>query len=59
MLTCTVLLVGSVSGAAWMACIGGVSAAYITPTGAYANLLVASFFLWIAVFANTWSIIPW
>lgn len=53
------LLIGSVSGALWMAILGAISTAFTTPTGSYANFLVASLFLWVAVFANTWSIIPW
>ena len=53
------LLVGSASGAIWMAVLGAITTAFVQPTGNYANLLVASLFLWVAVFANTWSPIPW
>lgn len=53
------LLVGSASGAIWMAVLGAITTAFVQPTGHWANLLVASLFLWTAVFANTWSPIPW
>jgi hypothetical protein len=59
MLTTQVLLVGSASGAIWMAILGAITTAFVQPKGVYANLLVASLFLWVAVFANTWSPIPW
>ncbi|BEI83415.1 hypothetical protein CcaverHIS002_0400190 [Cutaneotrichosporon cavernicola] len=55
----TLLLVGSASGAVWMGIIGAVSTVYKTPTGGAANLLVASLFLWISFFSNTWSPMPW
>lgn len=55
----TLLLIGSTSGAVWMAIIGAITTVFAAPKGAYANLLVASLFLWVAIFANTWSIIPW
>lgn len=42
-----------------MAVLGAITTAFATPTGSYANFLVASLFLWVAIFANTWSIIPW
>jgi hypothetical protein len=42
-----------------MAILGAITTAFVQPTGVYANLLVASLFLWTAVFANTWSPIPW
>lgn len=42
-----------------MAIIGAITTAFTTPTGAYANLLVVSLFLWVAFFSNTWSPIPW
>jgi MFS transporter, SP family, sugar:H+ symporter len=29
------------------------------PTGALANLLVACFFIWVAVFSVSWSPMPW
>lgn len=55
------LLVGSFSGAVWMAIIGAITTVFPSqvPSGTYANLLVAALFLWVAIFANTWSIIPW
>lgn len=42
-----------------MCVIGAISTAYTVPTGGMANFLVASLFLWVAVFANTWSPMPW
>jgi hypothetical protein len=42
-----------------MAILGAITTAFAKPTGNMANLLVASLFLWVAVFANTWSPIPW
>jgi SP family sugar:H+ symporter-like MFS transporter len=54
-----VLLIGSTSGACWMAVLGAITTKFAAPTGSYANFLVASLFLWVAFFANTWSIIPW
>lgn len=55
----TMLLIGSASGAVWMAIIGAITTAFSAPTGNYANLLIAALFLWVAIFANTWSIMPW
>ncbi|KAK1925233.1 general substrate transporter [Papiliotrema laurentii] len=55
----TLLLIGSTSGACWMAVLGAITTKFAAPTGSYANFLVASLFLWVAFFANTWSIIPW
>lgn len=42
-----------------MAVIGAITTKFAVPTGAYANFLVAALFLWVAIFANTWSPIPW
>ena len=42
-----------------MAVLGGITTAFVSPTGNYANFLIAALFLWVAIFANTWSIIPW
>jgi hypothetical protein len=42
-----------------MAILGAITTAFVQPKGAWANFLVASLFLWTAVFANTWSPIPW
>ncbi|KAK8843942.1 hypothetical protein IAR55_006734 [Kwoniella newhampshirensis] len=53
------LLVGSASGAIWMAVFGTISAVATVPTGNLANFLVASLFLYIAFFSNTWSVMPW
>lgn len=55
----SVLIAGSISLSCCMAVIGAVATAFETPTGAYANLLVAALFLWVAFFSNTWSPIPW
>ncbi|ORY27083.1 general substrate transporter [Naematelia encephala] len=53
------LLIGSASCATWMAVIGAITTKYAAPTGGMAHFLVVSLFLWVAIFANTWSIIPW
>jgi hypothetical protein len=42
-----------------MTIFGAISAAFEQPTGHYANLLVVTLFIWISVFSNTWSVIPW
>jgi SP family sugar:H+ symporter-like MFS transporter len=42
-----------------MAIIGGITTAYPQPTGGLATFLVVALFVWVAIFSNTWSIIPW
>lgn len=42
-----------------MTIFGAISAKFEQPTGSYANLLVATLFIWVAIFSNTWSVIPW
>jgi hypothetical protein len=42
-----------------MATMAAISTVYETPTGSLANLLIASIFIWVAVFAVTWSPMGW
>lgn len=53
------LLFGATALAICMAIIGAITTKYAQPTGSMANLLVAALFIWVAIFSNTWSIIPW
>lgn len=53
------LIIGSCALTCCMAILGGITTAFAAPVGAYANFLVASLFIWVAIFANTWSPVPW